>query len=250
MRGQRDADGNVKTDTLILKNLAQGVQVRLTFGGTNAAVTTLKYLGFSYCNTLVSPAVREPNRAAWGKIIPTPERSQHSYAEGGGWCSPTSLSMDLARWAEVLNRPEMNLDVPVVAAKVSDEDFGTGNWPFNTAFAGSFDGMRSYVARFEDISELEDWVNAGIPVIISARWDMLRPGRPFDDAGHLTVCIGFTPEGDVVINDPATNLEKGDHVRHIYKRADVIKAWATSHNTVYIVYPVGAKLPQNVFHHW
>ena len=250
VRGQRDADGRVATDTLVMKNPAQAVQLRVTLGGTNGAQPALKFLGLSFCNALLPPTEIPPNHAAWGKIIPTPERSQHSYPQQKGWCSPTSVSMDLARWSEVLNRPELNLEVPDVAAKVYDESFGgTGNWPFNTAFAGGFDGMRAYVSRFDDLTEVEDWIAAGIPVILSARWDMLKPGRPFDDAGHLVVCIGFTPAGDVVINDPATNLKK-ESVRHIYRRADVSRAWATSHNTVYLIYPAGAKVPKNLYQHW
>jgi len=152
---------------------------------------------------------------------------------------------------EILNRPEMNLTVPEVAAKVYDNDFsGTGNWPFNTAFAGSFRGMRSYVSRFDDLSEVEDWIAAGIPVILSARWDLLQPGRPLDANGHLIVCIGFTENGDVVINDPATRLEKGESVRRIYKRADVIHSWTKSHNAVYLVYPETEKIPANRYGHW
>jgi hypothetical protein len=251
VRGQKDADGNVDTDTLILKEFANGVQIRVTLGGTNGALPTLKFIGVSFSNTKVSPATRPPNHAAWGKIIPTPEHSQHGYPNEKGWCSPTSLSMALARWSEILNRPEMNLTVPEVAAKVYDRDFaGTGNWPFNTAFAGSFSGMRSCVTRFDDISEVEDWIAAGIPVILSARWDWLEPGRPFDSDGHLIVCIGFTANGDVVINDPATHLERGQSVRHIYKRADVIHSWTKSHNAVYLVFPESAAIPENRYGHW
>ena len=145
----------------------------------------------------------------------------------------------------------MDLTVPAVAAKVYDVDFaGTGNWPFNTAFAGSFPGMRSYVTRLDDLSEVEDWIAAGIPVVLSARWDWLLPGRPLDNNGHLIVCTGFTENGDVVINDPAARLEKGESVRHIYKRAYVIHSWTKSHNTVYLVYPVGAIIPANFYGHW
>ena len=212
VRGQRDSDGYVHTDTLILNQLASAAQVRVTLGGKDGAMPTLKYLGLSFSNTKVSPADHPPNYAAWGKIISTPERSQH-VPNAKGWCSPTSLSMDLARWADVLHRPEMNMTVPEVAAAVYDPEFGgTGNWPFNAAFAGSFKGMRSYVTRFDDLSEVEDWIAAGIPVILSARWDLLQPGRPLDTAGHLVVCIGFTEDGDVVINDPATRLDKGETV--------------------------------------
>jgi hypothetical protein len=159
--------------------------------------------------------------------------------------------MALSRWAKVLDRPEMNLTVPEVAAKVYDNDFtGTGNWPFNTAFAGSFPGMRSYVTRLDDISEVEDWIAAGIPVILSARWDWLVPGRPFDKDGHLIVCVGFTENGDVVINDPATRLEKGESVQRIYKRENVIRSWTKSHNAVYLVYPENYSLPPNKYAHW
>jgi hypothetical protein len=110
--------------------------------------------------------------------------------------------------------------------------------------------MRAYVTRFSDISELEDWIVAGLPVIISAPYNLMAPGRNATGYGHLTVCIGFTETGDVVINDPATNLSKGQHVRHIYKRADIEHAWAASHRTVYLVYPEGTKLPPDRFGHW
>jgi hypothetical protein len=251
VRGQKDDDGNVDTDTLILTQLAKAVRIRLTLGGTNGASPALKFLGLSFSNTKVPPVARQPNHAVWGEIISTPERSQHGYPNEKGWCSPASLSMVLARWADILNRPEMNLTVPQVAASVYDEDFaGTGNWPFNTAFAGSFSGMRSCVTRFDDISEVEDWIAAGIPVILSARRDWLQPGRPPDNDGHLIVCIGFTENGDVVINDPATRLEKGESVRHIYKREDVIHSWTKSHNAVYLVYPENVKIPRNESGQW
>ena len=247
---QRDADGEMHTDTLVLTHLADAIQVRVTLGGTNQEMPALKFLGLSFCNTNVTPALPRPNRHAWGKIISTPERSQHSYPEEQGWCSPTSLSMVLSRWAEVSHRPEMDLDVPEVARGVYDRQMdGTGNWPFNTAFAGSFKGMRAYVTRFNDISELETWVAAGIPVIISAPWELLKPGRQDPGVGHLTVCIGFTKDGDVVINDPATNL-KVESVRHVYKRQNVINAWAASRNTVYLVYPESAKIPKNRLGQW
>jgi hypothetical protein len=296
-RSQKDADGSVRTDTLVLTHPADAVQIRLTLGGTNSAggghtragsapspslrpsgetagvrgsrliseggsiqipnetdsqsCPTLKFLGCSLSNTKVPTAPIASNHAAWGKVVPTPERSQHGYAGGNGWCSPTSLSMALARWSEILNRPEMNLTVPQAAANVYDANYdGTGNWAFNTAFAGSFAGMRSFVTRFDDLAEVEDWIAAGVPVILSARWDWLRPGRPMDSAGHLIVCIGFTENGDVIVNDPAAHLDRGQTVRQIYKREDVLRAWSSSHHTVYLVYPTTAKLPENRFGHW
>jgi len=249
--GQRGPEGNMDTDTLKLYHPATAVQIRITLGGVNGARPSLKFLGLSFANTKVTPAARPPNHAAWGKIIPTPEHSQHGYSGESGWCSPTSTSMVLSRWAEVLQRPEMDLTVPVVAHAVYDQSYeGTGNWAFNTAFAGSFKGMRAYVTRFDDLSEVEDWIASGIPVILSTRWDMLLPGRPPDFAGHLVVCIGFTKDGDVVINDPATRLDKGQSVRRIYKRENVINSWTQSHHAVYLIYPENAKIPPNDYGHW
>ncbi len=249
--GQKDADGDVKVDTLALNHPAHGARVRITLGGTNVETSALKFIGLSFCNTAVAPAALAPNRAAWGKIISTPERSQHGYPDEKGWCSPTALSMVLARWSEVLHEPVMNLEVPAVAAAVYDRGFaGTGNWPFNTAFAGSFRGMRGYVTRLDDLAEIEDWIAAGIPVILSARWDWLAPGRPVDTDGHLIVCIGFTDTGDVVVNDPATRLVRGEPVRRIYKRETVLHAWIKSRHAVYLVYPETASIPEDRFGHW
>ena len=251
VRGQGDADGNVATDTLVLKHLAEAVQIRVTLGGTDGATPVLKFIGISMSDTGTRPAGHPSDRAAWGKRIAVPERSQHGYPGERGWCSPASLSMVLAYWAAVSNRPEMNVPVPQIAAAVYDQDYaGTGNWPFNTAFAGGFDGMKSFVTRLDDLSEVEDWISAGIPVVLSVRWDLLEPGRPPDPDGHLLVCTGFTDQGNVVVNDPATRLDQGESVRRVYRRENVSRAWAKSHNTVYLIYPETARIPMAGFGHW
>jgi hypothetical protein len=248
---QKDVDGTVNTDTLVLARPGADVQLRLTLACSGEALPQLKFLGLSFLDNQVEPTLLPPNRAAWGKIIATPGRSQDAYRQAEGWCSPASLSMVLTRWGEALHRPDLNVDVPEVAAGVYDPVLnGTGNWSFNIAYAGSFPGMRAYIARFSGLSEIEDWIAAGIPVIISAPWYLLSPGRRDTGSGHLSVCIGFTENGDVVINDPAANLQKGQQVRHIYRRQDVINAWRRSHNTVYLVYPESAKIPADHFGHW
>ena len=159
--------------------------------------------------------------------------------------------MVLSYWAKALHRPELDVAVPDVAKAIYDPNWpGTGNWPFNTAFAGRFDGMLAYVSRLDDLAELEEWIKAGIPVAISAPLDLLngRPHKP--GSGHLLVCVGFTEQGDVVVNDPFAHLEKGETVRKIYPRENVATSWATSHRTVYLIYPVSAKIPANRYGHW
>lgn len=248
--GQQDADGTVRVDTWVAARAGADVQLRITWSGAKP-YPPINFLGLSFLDDRMAPQTMAPNRAVWGKIIATPERSQDSYPQEEGWCSPTSLCMVLARWSQTLHRPELSLDVPAVAEGVYDSGMGgTGNWPFNAAFAGGFAGMRAYVTRLSDIAQLEDWIQAGIPVIISAPWHLLSPGRKDTGGGHLTVCIGFTETGDVVINDPAANLQKGQQVRHIYTRANVVRAWHESGNTVYLVYPERAKIPADPFGQW
>jgi hypothetical protein len=249
--GQIDSMGRVDADTLVLKHAATAVQIKLTLDGVDGALPSMKFLGLSFCNTNVAPQAVESDHSAWGKTIPVVERSQQSYAGGNGWCSPTSLSMVLAYWGSRLGKPDWDLDAPEVAAGVFDHNFkkATGNWSFNAAFAGHLNGMRAYVTRFDDIPELEDWIKAGIPVIISARYDLLQDGRAEDLNGHLTVCCGFTETGDLIINDPWTDL-KVESVQHVYKRENVRRAWATSHNTVYLVYPENLEVPPDRLGHW
>ena len=249
--GQKDADGDVNVDTLVLRHPAGAVQIRLTLGGTNGALPAMKFLGLSFCNTRVAPEKLPPNRAAWGKIIPVVERSQQSYPGGNGWCSPTSLSMVLAYWGGESNRADWNLDAPEVAAGVIDHHFkkatGTGRSTPHSRAAST--GCAPTPRASTTFRNLKNSIAAGIPVVISARYDLLKDGRAPDFNGHLTVCRGFTENGDLVINDPWTDL-KVESVRHIYKRKNVRRAWATSHNTVYLVYPETINPPPDRFGHW
>ncbi len=248
--GQRDADGEVRMDTLALNHAARRVQLRLTVGGA-AEPSGLKFLGVSFCNTAAPIRKLAPNRAAWGKVLPVPERRQGEYEGGGGWCSPTSLSMVLAYWGERLQRPELNYTVPETARAIADGPRAdTGNWPFNTAFAGRHPGLRAYVTRLGDIAEMEDWIAAGIPVILSVSSYLTRSPASGPDYGHLIVCVGFTDTGDVVANNPGVSVRKNVRARQVYAREQVVRNWARSKNTVYLIYPETAAIPANRLGHW
>ena len=239
VNGQADDDGDVKTDILVLKRSGARLQLRITLATPDKAIPSqIRYLGVSFLNTQAARLPQEPKRAAWGKILSVPERSQVPYGERQGWCSPTSSSMVLAYWAKALGRPELDLSVPEVAKGVYDRNWpGTGNWPFNTAFAGKFPGIRAYVTRLNGISDLEEYVLAGVPIILSVSYDLLHAKKVERNSGHLIVCVGFTSEGEVVANDPWARLERGERVQKIFPRDDVAKAWKQSHNTVYIIHP-------------
>lgn len=247
--GQKDEHGEVQTDTLVLREPARTVQLRVTLSGVSAEIQPrLRFLGLSLLKRGGSREALPPNQAAWGRELPVPERTQVVYPEGvSAWCSPTSLAMLLAYWSERLGRPELAVDVPEVARAVHDPQWpGTGNWPFNTAFAGGFPGLRAYVTRLSDVAELEDWVAAGVPVAVSVSYNLLR-GQPRDRSdGHLVVVRGFTNRGDVIVNDPGTRHE----IRREFTRANLAQAWAVSENTVYLVYPTDLPPPTNRFGHW
>ena len=244
--GQKDADGDVKTDTLVLERAAEILQIRLRLGPDGTIAPKLKFLGVCLSDTTARPSPIPPERRAWDKLLAVPERTQMIYPNGKTLCSPTTVSMMMAFWAEQLKRPELDRTVPEVADAVYDSEWhGAGNWPFNMAYAGSFKSMRAYVARLSDVSELEQWIAEGIPVGLSVDYDHLRAKGPGPN-GHLVVCVGFTKTGDPIINDPGTS----QNVRKIFPRRNLIDAWGCSHNTVYFVYPEGALLPQDRFGHW
>jgi len=248
VQDQKDDDGDVLTDTLALKRHGAEVELRMILGtSTNAPLPRLKFVGLSFGDTRAKPAVLPPNKSAWAKTIAVPERSQMIYPSGEIWCSPASVSMVLAHWGNVLHRSELNRDVPEIAKAVFDKNWpGTGNWPFNTAFAGSFPGLRAYVARLSDVSELEDWIAKEIPVVLSVSYGELKGTGERPNDGHLVVCVGFTGKGDPIINDPGTR----ENVRKTFARENLVKAWVHSNRTVYLIYPETAAVPIDRFGHW
>jgi hypothetical protein len=246
--GQKDENGDVKTDTLVLKLPANRLQLRVSLFGTDAQTfPRLKLIGLSLLNSEAPLTTRRPNTQAHGRSLPVPDRSQLSYRGGRDWCSPTSVSMVLAYWSAVLKRPDLDVDVPRVADGVHDPNWpGTGNWPFNTAFAGRFEGMRGCVVRLADVTELERLVTARVPAIVSVSYDALYARSPDKGNGHLVVCAGFTDQGDVIINDPWADLAKGDQVRRVVSRENLVNAWRHSRQTTYLIYPERWPLPKSL----
>ena len=248
MKDQADAKADVETDTLVAKEPARSVWVRVAVSGPQANALPAPFVGLSFRDARKTPPPEDPNREAWGKTIEVPQRSQMSYPGGNVLCSPTSVSMMLAHWAKVLGKGSLDKDVPEVQKGVFDPNWpGTGNWPFNTAYAGSFPELRAYVTRFGSVREVEDWVAAGIPVVTSVSLAMLK-GKPNQEPndGHLVIVVGFTADGDPVFNDPGRSTE----VRQIYKRAHFEASWRTSGNTVYLIYPKKMSPPKDRLGHW
>lgn len=251
--GQKDSDGDVLIDTLSLVKPTRTLQLRITLtGGAGPdSQPKIKFLSIAAADTHTPLPPISSNHLAWGREVTVPGRTQLGWPGASGWCSPTSTDMVLAFWAERLHRTDLDIPVPDAAHAIFDSVWNaTGNWPFNTAFAGSFPGIRAYVARLSDVAELEDWILAGIPPVVSVSYDLLKGKEKAEDPGHLMVCVGFTPEGDIVLNDPAHHPEKGEACRRVFPRTAFIKAWAKSQSAVYLIYPEGAKLPEDKYWHW
>lgn len=239
--GQDDADARVLTDTLALRSLAQAFQLSLTLVSTDSAATprvSLAAVLASRRSDAPPSATSEPR--ARGTVLRVPERSQMIYPGGGEvWCSPTSISMVLAYWAERLGEPVLDRSVPEVAAGTYDPTYdGHGNWPFNTAYAGR-ESLTAYVSRFSSLNQVERWIEVGAPVVASLAWGfgtLADASVPSTD-GHLLVIIGFSDRGDVVVNDPAGDPRRGQAVRRVYRRDQFESLWLQSGGTVYLIHP-------------
>lgn len=242
---QTDQFGTVALDTLMMKRPGGKVQVRVTL--TDGSPGDLKFLALSFAETGASHGALPSNRGAWGKKLSVRIESQLDFPNNEKLCSPTGYSMILDFWARQLHRRELSLTAPEIARRAYDPSWQTpGNWAFNTAVGGHFEGIRSYVTRLSDISELEDWIEAGIPVAASISFSRLEDETK-TGKGHLVVCIGFEKNGDVIVNDPGTRREWS---RRTLLRERFRAAWADSNNTVYLTYPEGAKIPTAKHGHW
>jgi len=103
---------------------------------------------------------------------------------------------------------------------------GTGNWPFNTAYAATRTGIeQAFVTRFRSLVGVERFIAAGIPVITAVTFGSGQlDGAPISSTnGHVLVVVGFTESGDVVVNDPAASGRAG--ARRTYDRGQFEDAW-------------------------
>ena len=242
---QRDDKAHVATDTW----LANGGG----FPAWQLRVTLLRRVGTSVTprvGAVGAMASALPNArgvatskpgTARGRILKVPRYSQMihrgeypRYGGGGeAWCSPTSTAMVLAYYRKLprksaykwVRRSYTDRVVDHVARMTFDHGYdGTGNWPFNTAYAATRTG-HAFVTRFRSLRGVERFIKAGIPVVTSITFGRGElGGAPISSSrGHLVVVVGFTKSGRVVVNDPAAKSRAG--VRRTYARGQFEDAW-------------------------
>lgn len=256
--GQSDALGSAQTDTVVA---AEGV----TFTGYEAEVKLLRPVGSTASPTLSlaavvasaapAPGVSTPQRGL-GTVLDVPTYSQEMHKghypqyNGGGeaWCSPTSTAMVLdfhhhgpppehTGWVDIPG--ELTPQVDHAARFCYDHAYaGTGNWPFNAAYVAAH-GMKGHITRLASMNDLGALIEQGLPVVISVSFDKGQlDGAGYGTNGHLMTVVGFTDDGQVVCNDPASHLlADNSQVRVTYRRDQLEPLWLARGGTAYVMQP-------------
>lgn len=260
---QRDDDGHVAVDTFVAAPAraltSWRVRVTLLRPVGSTATPALRSVG-AVASRLPEPGEVPASRLTTPPVVlDVPRYSQRIHDghypqwDGGGrsWCSPTSVSMVLAFWGTGptpddygwVDADDPNPWVDYAARHCYDYAYGgCGNWAFNTAYAGRF-GLDAFVTRLRSLNEAEQFIAAGIPLILSAAYAKDQvPGLDYQTNGHLVVLVGFTEQGEPVLNDPAA--DSNELVRKVVGRAEFEAAWLNSSRGVaYVIRPPAVPLP-------
>ncbi len=233
-----DARAALDVDQLKLKSKATAARYRFKFRAGRRPVR-LRSVALALSDASAPDAPPAPSMGPWTRELSVAPRSQRDESEKykHDVCSPTSLAMILEYWG----RRKATEEVALAVRDRSSQLFG--NWPANAAYAASF-GLDARVARLDSIADLEREIADGRPVAVSVTIGPGElPGAPLkQSSGHLMVVIGFTSEGDVIVNDPAGD-GRGD-VRRVYGRAAFHKVWRV--NKRGLAYLVGPDLPRRL----
>ncbi|WP_081915503.1 C39 family peptidase [Saccharothrix sp. NRRL B-16314] len=242
--GQGDEHGSVDVDTFVAgQQPLRAYQLRVTlYRQTGTRTSPLLRMAGAMASAVPDRFTVPPSTpgVASGVELAVPRYSQNVHEghypeyDGGGeaWCSPTSTEMVVEYYGRGPTADDLawvdpghaDRAVDHAARHTYDYDYrGAGNWPFNTAYAASF-GLRGHITRLRSLSELEGYIARGVPVITSQsfRADELD-GAGYGTAGHIMVVIGFTEDGDVIANDPASSSNAA--VRRVYDRTQFENIW-------------------------
>ncbi|MCX5054824.1 peptidase C39 family protein [Streptomyces sp. NBC_00474] len=245
--GQTDSKSTIWTDTFAIDDATTGLRLvsyrlRLTLHrrpGTKLTPTVWRVgaMGSDVPDRFTVPA----STPGLAKELAVPRYSQEihkgqypEYDNGGeAWCSPTSSQMIIEYWGGRLSPEQLAwvdpafADPQVCQAARFTYDYqyeGCGNWPFNAAYAATYKGLQGMVTRLGSLTDLETLIAAGIPAITSQSFLKEElTGAGYGTSGHLMTVIGFTAEGDVIANDPASQDDSA--VRRVYKRREWENIW-------------------------
>jgi hypothetical protein len=263
--GQSDALGRVATDTLYSRAdpfVSYRLRVRLERATADDPSAILRSIGAEVSDfTFTSGQATSVPLSSQPVELDVPPLSQEvharQYAQWGGggeaWCSPTSTEMVIQFWGRGPSPDDLawvdpsfgDPSVDYAARSTYDAAYrGTGNWPFNAAYAAEF-GLDTFVTQLRSLAEAEQFVRAGIPLVASIA---SRPGEldgflfSGGTNGHLVVIAGFDGAGNPIVYDPAAWSDAS--VRRVYDRAQFERVWLRgSGGTVYVIHPPEVALP-------
>ncbi|MET4924984.1 peptidase C39 family protein [Streptomyces sp. PSRA5] len=244
---QTDDRSSVWTDTFAIDDPASGLrlasyQLRLTLHrkpGTTLTPTVRRVgaMASDVPDRFTVPAAG--HQVTRELTVPRYSQNTHvgqypEYDNGGeAWCSPTSSQMIIEYWGRKptaadlawVNPDFADPQVCHAARYTFDHQYdGCGNWPFNAAYATSYQDMNAVVTRLGSLTDVERLIRAGIPVITSQSFLASElTGAGYGTSGHLMTVIGFTAAGDVIANDPASPSNAA--VRRVYKRREWENIW-------------------------
>lgn len=244
---QSDGRSSVWTDTFAVDDPASGLRLasyrlRVTLYRTPGSelTPTVRRLG-AMASDVPDRFTVPASTPGLTRELRVPRYSQNvhvgeypEYDNGGeAWCSPTSSQMIIEYWgrrptAEDLAWVKPGLADPQIchAARYTfDYQYeGCGNWPFNAAYAATYHDMSAVVTRLGSLTDVERLVRVGIPVITSQSFLKEElTGAGYGTSGHLMTVIGFTAQGDIIANDPAS--PDNPAVRRVYRRREWENIW-------------------------
>ncbi|MFL9681977.1 peptidase C39 family protein [Streptomyces sp. KL110A] len=244
---QSDGRSSVWTDTFAVDDPASGLRLasyrlRLTLHRRPGTTLTPTVWRVGAMASDVPDRFTVPASApGLARELAVPRYSQNThvgqypeYDNGGeAWCSPTSSQMIVEYWGRGPSAADLAwvdpafADPQVCHAARFTYDFqyaGCGNWPFNAAYASAYPDLNAVVTRLRSLTDLETLIRAGIPAITSQSFRKEElTGAGYGTSGHLMTVIGFTPEGDVIANDPASPTNEA--VRRVYLRREWENIW-------------------------
>ena len=258
--GQADTFGRVDTDTFRAAKPLAAYRLRLTLSGAPPSAPTVRLVAAiaSAATSAVTPTSTPGVASGVELAVPAYAQSIHAgdypeYGGGDSWCSATSTAMVIDYWGAGPTAADYAWVKPGCADPWVDHaarytfDYGyagVGNWSFNTAYAAHL-GLDGFVTRLRSLQEAELFLRGRIPLVASI---VAGPGQldgfllPNGTAGHLLVIVGFTPDGNPIVNDPAAR--SNETVRRVYDRAQFEQVWlGGSGGVVYAISRPGVALP-------
>ncbi|MFJ6570201.1 peptidase C39 family protein [Streptomyces sp. NPDC091292] len=245
--GQSDDKSSVWTDTFAIDAPATGLRLvsyrlRLTLYRAPGSTVTPTVWRLGAMGSDVPDRFTVPESVpGLARELTVPRYSQNVHAgqypeyDNGGeaWCSPTSSQMIVEYWGRRPSTDDLAwvnpdfADPQVCHAARFTYDYqyeGCGNWPFNAAYAATYQDLQGVVTRLGSLTDLETLIAAGIPAITSQSFLKEElTGAGYGTSGHLMTVIGFTADGDVIANDPAS--PNNPAVRRVYKRREWENIW-------------------------